>query len=94
MEAAQQFAMSKFATQADRDAAILAEVDRLRSELEAELAEYRKDAERYRFIRANCVVGRMESRGPNPDFYLNCDEPESEWDAAIDRALGSEKGEG
>jgi hypothetical protein len=44
------------------------------------------DAERYRWLRGNCVEGRMESPGPNPDFALNCDEPENEWDAAIDAA--------
>jgi hypothetical protein len=47
----------------------------------------RADARRYRWLRANAVFGRMESRGPKPDFALNCDEPESEWDAAIDAAL-------
>lgn len=46
------------------------------------------DAARYRWLRANVVEGRMESRGPRPDFALNCDEPEWEWDAAIDAALG------
>ena len=53
------------------------------------LAEAERDAARYRYLRANCVQGRMESRGPNPDFALNCDEPESEWDAAIDAAMPS-----
>jgi len=50
------------------------------------------DARRYRWLRANACEGRMESRGPNPDFALNCDEPESEWDAAIDAAMTPQQG--
>ena len=50
------------------------------------------DARRYRWLRANAYEGRMESRGPNPDFALNCDEPESEWDAAIDAAMTPQQG--
>jgi len=48
-----------------------------------------RDAMRYRWLRENCCEGRMETRGPWQDFSLNCDEPESEWDAAIDAAMGA-----
>lgn len=42
-----------------------------------------KDAERYRWLRVACFGGHM--LGWN--FNLNCDEPEAEWDAAIDAAM-------
>lgn len=51
------------------------------------LTELERDAARYRWLRGNACEGRMETRGPRPDFALNCDEPESEWDAAIDAAM-------
>lgn len=41
----------------------------------------RNDA-RYRWLRANAVNGSIGL----PDGWLSCDEPESEWDAAIDAA--------
>ena len=52
-----------------------------------------EDAKRYRWLRANAVRGRMESCGRHHAFALNCDEPESEWDATIDAARAAE-GEG
>ena len=45
---AQEFAMSMYASTADRNAAMLAEIERLR----AEVAGLREDAERYRFFRS------------------------------------------
>lgn len=55
-------------------------------QFEAEVKALTADAERYRWLRENAVEGRMESRGPRPDFAMNCDEPETEWDTAIDAA--------
>jgi hypothetical protein len=49
-----------------------------------------RDAERYRFIRANASAGTIFCC-PLPSGSLNCDEPESEWDAAIDSAIKGEK---
>jgi hypothetical protein len=66
----------------DTDVYTAEQVRALLDEVEALTA----DAERYRWLRANAVEGRMETRGPRPDFAMNCDEPETEWDAAIDAA--------
>jgi hypothetical protein len=49
-----------------------------------------EDAARYRWLRSHAVYGRMET--DRSGFALNCDEPESEWDAAIDAARAGERG--
>ncbi len=43
------------------------------------------NARRYLWLRKNCSDGYFRSSQTN--FTLNCDEPENEWDAAIDREL-------
>lgn len=60
-------------------------IDSLRDEAE----RLRVDASRYRFLRANASWGTIFC-GPLPGGSLNCDEPESEWDAAIDAAMKDE----
>ncbi len=73
--------MSGYDLHCDEDT-VIANVQKLRTERDT----LKADAERYRWLRGNCVEGHMESPGPNPDFALNCDEPENKWDAAIDAA--------
>lgn len=46
-----------------------------------------KDAARYRWLREHMIFGRMG--GSN--FAINCDEPPSEWDAAIDAAMEQDR---
>ncbi len=71
MRAAHQFAMSKFYSKEERDAAMLKHIEELR----AELAAANKDAERYRYI-------RQENSFKYP-FLLR----KENLDAALDKAM-------
>lgn len=53
--------------------------------------EVARDAGRYRWLRNNCSVGSFSTY--DPPFRLNCDEPASEWNAAIDAAISGAAGE-
>ena len=57
---------------------------------DAQIEAMRKDAARYRWLRNQATDGFM---GTPRYGSLNCDEPESEWDAWIDSAM-SQEGEG
>lgn len=59
-------------------------------ELQRRIAELEANDRRYRWLRKNCTSGRMEDASGL--FELNCDEPESEWDAAIDAILADREG--
>ncbi|MBW8849969.1 MAG: hypothetical protein JF600_04240 [Xanthomonadales bacterium] len=60
------------------------------AELQRRVAELEANDRRYRWLRKNCTSGRMEDASGL--FELNCDEPESEWDAAIDAILADREG--
>lgn len=57
----------------------------------AEAAE--RDAARWRFVRKNASNGTIFCASL-PAGALNCDEPESEWDASVDAAIAAQQAEG
>lgn len=65
----------------DRCAYTQADHDTIRAHIEALEA----DARRYRWLRKHAVTGSIGFDAENG--WLNADEPESEWDAAIDTAM-------
>lgn len=78
-----------FARQRDREHELAKRFAREAEALRNENAGLREDAQRYRWIREWCNEGRMEAFGFG--FALNCDEPESCWDATIDAARAATK---
>lgn len=69
----------------EHNAAYIAAVSNMFRTHHAKIAEAVKDARRYRWLRSNACDGFMRADGGS----LNCDEPESEWDAWIDASMNN-----
>jgi len=79
-----------FYSEAQLESYAAARVAEATAELQRRVAELEANDRRYRWLRKNCTSGRMEDASGL--FELNCDEPESEWDAAIDAILADREG--